>query len=398
MASQTLFLLFLGYAVGSISPAYFLGKLIYNIDIREKGTGNAGTVNTFKVLGLAPAIGTALFDLAKGLLVMHLAYQLGASPLVIHLTGCAAIAGHVFPFYLNFRGGQGVATATAILLYYLGLFLSRGWLPWESLLYLGAAVISLSYITRKGELVGSTILPLLGISILILSPTNEYKFYLLSVIIYITFIDLLNINQHHLLPRPREKRKQQEINWRLFLRPAALVLVIHYYHSTRPTSLVLVGSITLFFLILDISRLFIKNVNIFFFNQIRELYKSKEYNTFSSITLFLLGIFLSFLFFEKDIALLAVTYLIFGDFFSKFFGIHFGRTKIFDKTLEGSLAHLTACFLAAWLVAHYLEFSMPVALLGALVATLVELLPLRVNDNFSVPLLSAAVMTVFRVF
>ena len=128
------------------------------------------------------------------------------------------------------------------------------------------------------------------------------------------------------------------------------------------------------------------------------MYKTKEYQTFSSITLFLLGIFLSFLFFEKDIALLAVTYLIFGDFFSKFFGIHYGRIKIFDKSLEGSLAHLTACLLVAFLATHYLEFSRPIAILGALVATLVELLPLRVNDNFSVPLLSAAVMTVFRVF
>ena len=123
--SQTFFLLIIGYAVGSISPAYLLGKLIYNIDIREKGTGNAGTINTFRVLGLAPAVGTALFDLAKGLIVMHLASQLGASPLVIHLTGCAAVLGHVFPFYLNFRGGQGVATATAMMLYYLGLFLSK---------------------------------------------------------------------------------------------------------------------------------------------------------------------------------------------------------------------------------------------------------------------------------
>lgn len=398
MLSQTFFLLLLGYVVGSISPAYFLGKLLYNIDIREKGTGNAGTINTYKVLGWAPAVGTALFDLAKGLLVMHLAYQLGATPLVSHLTGCAAIAGHVFPFYLNFKGGQGVATATAMLLYYLGLFLFRGWLSWESLLYLGAAVLALSYITRTGELVGSVILPLLGIFIILLSPTNEYKFYLLSLVIYITFINLLNIAQQHLIPPPREKRKQQEINWRLFIRPAALVLVIHYFHTNRPSSLVLVGSITLFFLLLDISRLFFKNVNSFLFHQIRELYKTKEYQTFSSITLFLLGIFLSFLFFEKDIALLAVTYLIFGDFFSKFFGIHYGRIKIFDKSLEGSLAHLTACLLVAFLATHYLEFSRPIALLGALVATLVELLPLRVNDNFSVPLLSAAVMTVFRVF
>lgn len=396
--AQSLLLLLGGYFVGSLSPAYFLGKVLYNLDIRQEGTGNAGTVNTYKVLGLGPAIVTALFDLAKGLMAMHFANQMGASLLLVHLTGCAAIIGHVFPFYLNFKGGQGVATATAIMIYYLFLFISRGWLPWDLFLYLGFAVISFVYIVHKGELAGITILPILATSVIVLAPSSEYKFYLLSLILYVITINLLNINQFHLLPPPLEEKKQQEINWRLFLRPAAIIFVIHYYHSTRPSSLVLVGSVALFFLLLDISRLILKNVNIFFFKKIKELYKEKEFKAFSSISLFLVGIFLSFLFFEKEIAILAVTYLIFGDFFSKFFGIHFGKTSIFDKTLEGSLAHFTACLITAYLATHFLSFSRPVAILGAMVATIVELLPLRVNDNFSVPLLSAAVMTVFQIF
>ena len=396
--AHTFFLLLGGYLVGSLSPAYFLGKLLFNLDIRSEGTGNAGTINTYKVLGLGPAIGTALFDLAKGLIAMHLASQLGASALVMHLTGCAVIVGHVFPFYLGFKGGQGVATATAMMLYYLFLFISRGWLPGDLFLYLGLAVISFAYIASKEELVGLSILPLLAASVIILAPSSEYKIYLLSLILYILTINIINISNFNLFPSPQEEKKQQEINWRLFLRPAAIIFVIHYFHSSRPSSLVLVGSVALFFILLDISRLFSKDVNIFFFKKIKELYKKKEFKAFSSISLFLVAIFLSILFFEKDIAILAVSFLIFGDFFSKFYGVHFGRTKIFDKTLEGSLAHFIACLLTAYLATHFLAFSRPIAFLGALVATIVELLPLKVNDNFSVPLLSAAVMTVFQIF
>ena len=158
-----LLIIFGGYLTGSISPAYMLGKLLKKIDIREVGTKNAGTMNTYHILGLLPAVITAIFDLSKGLLVMYIAHLLGASPLIIHLAGMAAILGHVFPFYLNFRGGQGVAIATAMMIYYLVLFYTKGWLPWESLLLLAFCVFSFHRIGKKGEIIGSVILPCLGI-------------------------------------------------------------------------------------------------------------------------------------------------------------------------------------------------------------------------------------------
>ncbi|PMP94595.1 MAG: hypothetical protein C0168_08640, partial [Candidatus Aminicenantes bacterium] len=98
------------------------------------------------------------------------------------------------------------------------------------------------------------------------------------------------------------------------------------------------------------------------------------------------------------VAILAAAFLTFGDFFSKFFGIKFGRRKIFNKSLEGSLAHFTACLEAAYLLSHYLGTPFQVYLAGAAAATVFELLPLGVDDNFSVSLLSASVMTLFRIF
>lgn len=386
-----------GYLIGSLSPAYLFGKVLKKVDIREVGTKNAGTMNTYKVLGFGPALFTALFDLSKGLLVMYLARLAGASPLVVHLAGVAAILGHVFPFYLHFRGGQGVATATAIMVYYLILFYAREWLPWESLLLLALCAFSFGYITRTGEIVGSVVLPTLGVCVLVFAPSGDFQVFILSMIGYILFINLLNIRNFQLLPLST-LREAKEINWRLYMRPLAVLLVIYLLSHPKMQTLTLIGSITLLFLALDLVRLFSSKINVFFFKTVKELYKSKEYRKFSSITLFLIASFLTVLLFDKPIAVLAVSFLIFGDFFSKFFGLQFGRTRIFNKTLEGSLAHLNACLIAGFIFLHYVSVPAPVFLAGALVATVSELLPLGVDDNFSVALLSASTMYAIQLF
>lgn len=386
-----------GYLVGSISPSYILGKILKKIDIRDHGTKNAGTTNTYKVLGLGPAIITGLFDLSKGLLVMYFAYLLGASPLHIHLVGFAAIFGHVFPFYLHFKGGQGVATATAILIYYLVLFYSKAWLPWESLLFLAFCVFSFVYITKRGEIVGLVVLPILATFILVFSPFQLYQILIISVIAYILFINIQNIRHEHLLRFSTDKMKK-EITWRLYLRPLAVLLIINYMKTDKKDTLTLIGVIVLFFLFLDLIRLFSKKINIFFFKNIKNLYKSKEYKKFSSITLFLFATFLTVLLFDQAIAILAVSYLIFGDFFSKFFGLHFGQRRIFDKSLEGSLAHLNACLLSGYIFLHFISLPIHIYLTGAFVASAVECLPMGVDDNFSVALLSASAMYVFHLF
>jgi glycerol-3-phosphate acyltransferase PlsY len=386
-----------GYLIGSISPAYFLGRIRKKIDIREHGTKNAGTMNVYHLLGLGPAAATAIFDVSKGLLVMFLARLLGATPLLAHLAGFAVILGHVFPFYLRFRGGQGVATAAAIMIYYLVLFYQKRWLPWESLLLLALCVFSFVHISKKGEIVGATVLPVLSIVILVFSPVQKYQVFILSIIAYIFLVDILNIRRSRLLNASLGKMKT-EINWRLYLRPLAVLLVINYLRADKKQALTLIGSIALFFLLLDLIRLFSTKVNVFFFKKVKDLYKSREYSKFSSITIFLFAGFLTVLLFEKPIAVLAVSYLIFGDFFSKFFGIHFGRTKIFEKTLEGSLAHFNACLIAGYIFLHFVSVPIPAYLTGVFVASVSEVLPLGVNDNFSVALLSASSMYVFLLF
>jgi acyl phosphate:glycerol-3-phosphate acyltransferase len=101
------------YLLGAIPTAVIAGRLLKGIDIRTEGSGNAGATNTARVLGFKAGLVVAVIDLAKGLaavlLVSRIAPLAGFAGAV--LCGIAAIAGHVFPVFVGFRGGKGVATA-----------------------------------------------------------------------------------------------------------------------------------------------------------------------------------------------------------------------------------------------------------------------------------------------
>jgi glycerol-3-phosphate acyltransferase PlsY len=394
---KTSLLLLAGYLIGSISPSYLLGRVLRRQDIRRLGNGNAGTVNTYKSLGLWPAVLTAVFDLAKGLAAMGLAYKFGQPPLFIHLAGWAAILGHIFPFYLRFRGGQGVATTVGLLLYYLILFYVRGWLPWHTLPLLAFLSLSFAYICRKGEVMALVVIPLLSLLVALFVPRLLYQSFLLSLLAYILLRDILNLNREKYF-RQIPAKTEAIIGWRLYLRPLAALFVLILYLAGEKTALLFIGSIALLFLILDLTRLSSRRVNAFFFESIKDVFKAKEHKKFSSITIFLMAVFLTVLLVQKKLAALAVLFLIFGDFFSKIFGLTFGRTRIFHKTLEGSLAHLAACLASAYMFTHFVPVAWPVWLTGAATATAAEVLPLGVDDNFSVALLSAAVMSAFQLF
>ncbi len=112
----------LSYLLGSIPSAVWIGKRFHNIDVREHGSGNAGTTNTIRVLGWVTGIPVLIIDIAKGWLATML-------PVFFHLTdpgslminlqlmaGIVAIVGHIFPVFAGFRGGKGVATVFGVFL------------------------------------------------------------------------------------------------------------------------------------------------------------------------------------------------------------------------------------------------------------------------------------------
>jgi glycerol-3-phosphate acyltransferase PlsY len=118
-----LFAAVLAYLLGSIPAAVWLGKWIHKIDVREHGSGNAGTTNTIRVLGWATGIPVLILDIGKGWLAamlpvfFHLAERGSADLTNLQLfAGIIAIVGHIFPVLAGFRGGKGVATIFGVFL------------------------------------------------------------------------------------------------------------------------------------------------------------------------------------------------------------------------------------------------------------------------------------------
>ena len=108
-------LIVIGYLLGSVPVGFILG-LRSGIDVRETGSGNVGATNVARVVGKRQGILTLIADTAKGFVPVILAMQFGASLATIILVGTAAFIGHVYPIFLRFKGGKGVATALGVFL------------------------------------------------------------------------------------------------------------------------------------------------------------------------------------------------------------------------------------------------------------------------------------------
>lgn len=103
-----------GYFAGAVPFALLLTRRLAGADVRRVGSGNVGAANVLRAAGLPAAAGVMLLDMGKGCAAVLLARGLGASEAVAAAAGGAAVAGHVFPVWLRFRGGKGVATACGV--------------------------------------------------------------------------------------------------------------------------------------------------------------------------------------------------------------------------------------------------------------------------------------------
>ncbi len=110
------------YLIGSIPTAVWVGKFFFNIDIREHGSKNAGATNTIRVLGVKAGLPVFFIDVLKGFFAVNLATFIDISQsseviILIQLAlGFAALLGHIFPIFAQFRGGKGVATLAGVVL------------------------------------------------------------------------------------------------------------------------------------------------------------------------------------------------------------------------------------------------------------------------------------------
>ncbi|KRM88758.1 glycerol-3-phosphate 1-O-acyltransferase PlsY [Liquorilactobacillus vini] len=147
-------MLLIGYLLGSIPSGVWIGKIFYGKDIRQYGSGNMGTTNTFRVLGKKAGIIVLLMDMLKGTLAACQPYLFDIRINVL-IIGCAAVIGHVFPIFAGFKGGKAVATSAGILLAYNPFFFLVAWIIFLTTLYLSSMV-------SIASMVGMTLITLLS--------------------------------------------------------------------------------------------------------------------------------------------------------------------------------------------------------------------------------------------
>jgi glycerol-3-phosphate acyltransferase PlsY len=114
--------LLLAYLVGSIPFSYIIGKYIKKDDIRKKGSGNLGTTNAFRVFGAIIGIAVLILDTLKSglfiLLIEHTGWFEGIEMFPSIIYGAVAVIGHIFPVWMKFKGGKGVASSFGMVLFY----------------------------------------------------------------------------------------------------------------------------------------------------------------------------------------------------------------------------------------------------------------------------------------
>ena len=111
-------LVLLSYVIGATPTSYWLGKWVYGEDLREAGSGNLGATNTFRVLGWKAALPVMVVDVTKGWFPAWYFPRIDGQEAWAWVLayGALAVVGHVFSFWVRFRGGKGVATSAGVLI------------------------------------------------------------------------------------------------------------------------------------------------------------------------------------------------------------------------------------------------------------------------------------------
>tara|TARA_B100000315_G_scaffold257282_1_gene305621 strand:- start:2874 stop:3479 length:606 start_codon:yes stop_codon:yes gene_type:complete len=199
---RSIILLTASYLIGSIPFGFLVGRLVKKIDIREHGSGNIGATNIVRVLGKKWGILVFSLDIFKGFLGPLLtAIFIKASGLLIILSAILAVSGHIWPVFLKFKGGKGVATS-------LGAILALGFIFPQLWLALGLALltwIALFYAFKYVSLASLSASLVFFVSTLVMDFPWEIRLLSLLLLIFILFRHKSNI--HKLLQKKENRFK-----------------------------------------------------------------------------------------------------------------------------------------------------------------------------------------------
>ena len=152
----------IAYAIGSINFSVIISRKFAGFDVRDKGSGNAGTTNMLRSVGKKAAAITLLCDILKGVVSIIIAFILGkifksvSASLLIQTAGIAVVIGHTFPIFFEFKGGKGVATA-------LGVILCINWKVGLICLAFAVLIIAFTRMVSAGSSAAAILYPVLTI-------------------------------------------------------------------------------------------------------------------------------------------------------------------------------------------------------------------------------------------
>ncbi len=185
----------IAYLIGSINFSVILSKKMAGFDVREKGSGNAGTTNMLRSVGKKAAAITLICDILKGVVAIGIAILLGKmvegsnGSLLVQIAGVAVILGHTFPIFFKFKGGKGVATS-------LGVLIMSNWQIGLICLVFALILIALTQMVSVGSIAAAILYPVLTLFI----PQNyivpgNYLIYSIILAVIIVFNHRENVKR-----------------------------------------------------------------------------------------------------------------------------------------------------------------------------------------------------------
>jgi len=154
----------IAYLIGSINFSVLISKKMAGFDVREKGSGNAGTTNMLRSVGKKAAAITLICDILKGVISIVIAIIVGNiaknldRELLLQIAGIAVVLGHTFPIFFGFKGGKGVATS-------LGVLLISNWQIGLICLVFAVVLMALTRMVSLGSCAAAVLFPVLTLFI-----------------------------------------------------------------------------------------------------------------------------------------------------------------------------------------------------------------------------------------
>ncbi len=170
------------YFIGNVNFARVISKILKG-DITKSGSGNPGTLNTWRTFGFWPGIFTFIFDMIKGVVPCLIAYftfgLIGCNPeIAVYVAGFSVVLGHIFPVIFKFKGGKGIATA-------VGVFLVANW--WVTLIAFVIMVVGMLFIKYASILTLGFVLAMSIVEICLCNPANWVNYIFIAGILCLVF-------------------------------------------------------------------------------------------------------------------------------------------------------------------------------------------------------------------